>query len=181
MGCYHHLCNVLQAFLPIVRDSNDHTLNGRQTEYKHTKETTIIIKVLFVHIYTLGSKLGKEILRRNSVALCFLALVGPRRLIIVIVGKYMRDLRRKVWSPHSDAISLSGWSRGPCFLRPTVGPRRLVIVIVGKYMRDLRRKVWCPHSDTICALSLPISSAHQLIFNFPWTNMCWSESEANFD
>ena len=54
-----------------------------------------IIKVLFV--YTLGSKLGKEIVRRNSVALCFLrSTVGPRRLMIVIVGKCMRDLRRKV-------------------------------------------------------------------------------------
>ena len=36
MGCYHHLCNALQAFLPVVQDSNDHTLNGGQTECKHT-------------------------------------------------------------------------------------------------------------------------------------------------
>ena len=36
IGCYHHLGNALQAFLPVVQDSNDHTLNGRQTEYKHT-------------------------------------------------------------------------------------------------------------------------------------------------
>ena len=35
MGCYH-LGNALQAFLPVVQDSNDHTLNGRQTEYKFT-------------------------------------------------------------------------------------------------------------------------------------------------
>ena len=80
-----------------------------------------IIKVLFVH--TLGSKLGKEIVRRNSVAFCFLrSTVGPRRLIIVIVGKYMLDLRRKVWCPHSDAISLSGWSRGPELSRLLEGP-----------------------------------------------------------
>ena len=36
MGCYHLLSNALQAFLPVVQDSNDHTLNGRQTEYKLT-------------------------------------------------------------------------------------------------------------------------------------------------
>ena len=35
MGCYH-IGNALQAFLPVVQDSNDHTLNDRQTEYKHT-------------------------------------------------------------------------------------------------------------------------------------------------
>ena len=38
----------------------------------------------------------------------FPSLYGGRLLIIVIVGKCMRDLRRKVWCPHSDAISLSG-------------------------------------------------------------------------
>ena len=92
MGCYHHLCNALQAFLPVVQDSNDHTLNGRQTEYKHC----CIKQDKTDNDHAFGSKLGKEILRRNSVALCFLrSTVGPRRLIIVIVGKYMRDLRRK--------------------------------------------------------------------------------------
>ena len=36
MGCYHLLGNALQAFLLVVQDSNCHTLNGTQTEYKHT-------------------------------------------------------------------------------------------------------------------------------------------------
>ena len=36
MGCYHHLGNELQAFLPVVQDSNDHIWNSRQTEYKNT-------------------------------------------------------------------------------------------------------------------------------------------------
>ena len=42
-------------------------------------------EVLFVH--------WEEILRRNSVALCFLR---STIIVIVIVGKCMRDLRRKV-------------------------------------------------------------------------------------
>ena len=36
MGCYHHLGNALQAFLPVVQDSNYHTRNGRQTEHKRS-------------------------------------------------------------------------------------------------------------------------------------------------
>ena len=32
LGCYHHHCNALQAFLPVVQDSKYHTLNAKVLE-----------------------------------------------------------------------------------------------------------------------------------------------------
>ena len=91
MGCYN-LGNALQAFLPVIYHHSERHILLYKT--RQNRQGTIIKEILFLN--TLGSKLGKEILRRNSVALYFLrSTVGPRRLIIVIVGKNIRDLRRK--------------------------------------------------------------------------------------
>lgn len=68
------------------------------------------------------------------------------RPIIIIVGKYIRALCRKVWYPHSDSIPLSGWSRGHRHWshnhkQPRLDERFHRAHYVGKQKREKRDKI----------------------------------------